>query len=70
MNKPHFRGNFFATALCHCLLLKVRGSMSDYFESLHDYLSREKFKANNERHKTEAFLNCELQSSFPKLVIH
>ena len=42
----------------------------DWFFGIHDYLSREKFKANNERHKTEAFLNCELRNSFSKLVIH
>ena len=66
MNVPRFRGNFFAAVLCHCLLLKV----SDYLESLRNYLSPEKFKANNKRHKAEAFLNYELQSSFSKLAIH
>ena len=55
MNEPHFRGNIFATALRHCLLLKTSGSTSDFLESIRDYLSREKFKASNERHKTEAW---------------
>lgn len=32
---------FFLRALLHCLLLKVSGSMSDFWESLHDDLSRE-----------------------------
>ena len=28
MNEPHLRGNFFVTALRHCLLLKASGSMT------------------------------------------
>ena len=32
----------------------------ELFIGIRDYLSQEKFKANNERHKTEVFLNCEL----------
>ena len=53
----------------HCLLFKASGSMSDFLESM-TYLSLEKFKASNERHKADAFLNCKLGSSFSKLVIH
>ena len=41
MNGPYFRGNFFLRALLHCLLLKVSGSMSDFWESVHEDLSRE-----------------------------
>ena len=58
MNEPHF------TVYClRCVVL------SDFLESV-TYLSQEKFKTNNERHKTEAFLNCELRSSFLKLAIY
>ena len=44
MSGPHFRCNFFLTALRHCLLLKASGSMSDFLESFRDYLSLEKFE--------------------------
>ena len=62
--------HFFVTAFYHCLLLKASGSMNDFLEFLLEYLSRKKIKANDEKHKIKAFLNCQLGGSFSKLVIH
>ena len=50
------------------LLFIVKGEwFYELFFLIRDYHSRKKFKAKNERHKTEAFLNSELRSSFSKL---
>ena len=61
---------FFVTAFFHSLLLKASGSMNDFLEFLLEYLSRKKIKANDEKHKIKAFLNCQLGGSFSKLFIH
>ena len=61
---------FFVTAFCHSLLLKASGSMNDFLEFLLEHLSRKKIKANDEKHKIKAFLDCQLGSNFSKLVIH
>ena len=52
-------------------LFMVKGErFYEWFFGIREYLSQEKFKANKERHKVESFLNCELRSSFSKLLIH
>ena len=59
--------HFFVTAFCHCLLLKASGSMNDFLEFLLEYLSRKKIKANDEKHKIKAFLDCQLGTAFQNL---
>ena len=70
MNQLYFRGIF-----CHSFLSQfiVKGEwFYEWFFGISPWMSysEKKIKANNEKQKIKAFLDCQLGTSFSKLVIH